>query len=192
MKESQKRIEEIQQKIDEENQRLANLHGGGYSRKLEEYEKAKRDAMEGHRQIEEHNRDAHRMYNDVQNAEDQEKTAHPPVEQARRDVDEAEVLLQNLSKEGGSQRSGLPERMPALLRAIQQDQSFTERPVGPIGNFVTLLKPEWSSILESSFGATLNGFIVTSKKDQSILSGIMQRVSWYFPLLTLFFNPSKC
>ncbi|KAL3446823.1 hypothetical protein BJX65DRAFT_110411 [Aspergillus insuetus] len=72
--------------------------------------------------------------------------------------------------------------MPALLRAIQQEQSFTERPIGPIGNFVTLLKPEWSSVLESSFGATLNSFIVTSKGDQSTLSKIMHRVNCSVPI----------
>ncbi|KAL4805247.1 P-loop containing nucleoside triphosphate hydrolase protein [Aspergillus unguis] len=177
VRESQNRIVGIQQKIDEESRRLANLHGGGYSQKLEVFEQAKQDAADARREIEEHQQGGYQIDSDIKAAEKQMDAADQPIAQAKRDIAEAEALLHNLSKEGGSRKSGLPDKMPALLKAIQQEKSFTERPVGPIGNFVTLLKPEWSSILESSFGATLNGFLVTSKRDQSILSAIMQRVN---------------
>ncbi|KAL4959980.1 P-loop containing nucleoside triphosphate hydrolase protein [Aspergillus stella-maris] len=166
------RVAETQQKIEQETQRLANLHGGGYAQKLEELEKAREDAADTRRRIEAHDKE---INPDIRIAAEQEIAAEPPVLQARRDVQEAEALLQNLTRSDKS--PGFPDKMPLLLRAIQQEQSFTEKPIGPVGNFVTLLKPEWSSILESSFGMTLNGFIVTSKRDQSILSGIMQRVN---------------
>ena len=65
-----------------------------------------------------------------------------------------------------------------LLKAIQQEKSFTQTPVGPVGHHVSLLQPKWSSILETSFGTTLNSFIVTSKKDMNILSSIMKRAGW--------------
>ncbi|KAL4882319.1 P-loop containing nucleoside triphosphate hydrolase protein [Aspergillus karnatakaensis] len=171
------RASEIQQKINQETQRLADLHGGGYARRLEELEQAKQEVLDARRLNEEHRQNANRIYDDIKDAEKRQSTAAFPVGQAKRDVEEAESQLKNLSKGTGARSSGLPDRMPILLRAIQQEQSFTEQPVGPIGNFVTLLKPEWSSVLESSFGATLNSFIVTSKKDQTVLSGIMQRVN---------------
>ncbi|KAL4948007.1 hypothetical protein BDW69DRAFT_177269 [Aspergillus filifer] len=176
----QSRVAETQQKIAQETQRLTNLHGGGYAQKLKELEKAREDAADTRRRIEAHDKETNRS--DVKAAAEQEDAAEPPVMQARRDVQEAEALLHNLTKEGGNRNPGFPDKMPLLLRAIQQEQSFTEKPIGPVGNFVTLLKPEWSSILESSFGTTLNGFIVTSKRDQSILSGIMQRVNCSVPI----------
>ncbi|KAL4983065.1 hypothetical protein BDW68DRAFT_169620 [Aspergillus falconensis] len=182
VREADERIQQMQHQIDQETQRLADLHGGGYSRKLEELERAKQDAMEVRKQIDELEQNLPRLNDDVRAAENQEKAAYQPVAQARHDLDEANALLHNLNKEGGGKISGFPERMSVLLEAIQQDQSFTETPVGPIGSFVTLLKPEWSSVLESAFGATLNGFIVTSKRDQSILSGIMQRVNCLMPI----------
>ncbi|KAL5040822.1 hypothetical protein BDW71DRAFT_192963 [Aspergillus fruticulosus] len=182
VREADERIQQMQHQIDQETQRLADLHGGGYSRKLEELERAKQDAMEVRKQIDELEQNLPRLNDDVRAAENQEKAAYQPVAQARHDLDEANALLHNLNKEGGGKISGFPERMSVLLEAIQQDRSFTETPVGPIGSFVTLLKPEWSSILESAFGATLNGFIVTSKRDQSILSGIMQRVNCLMPI----------
>ncbi|KAL2862907.1 DNA repair protein SMC6 [Aspergillus lucknowensis] len=179
---TEERAGEIQHKINQETKRLSDLNGGGYSRKQEELEQARQDVVDTRNKYDEHAREEDRVSADVRNAENQLNAAKPPVDQAKRDVDEAELLLQNLNREGGSRALGFPDKMPALLRAIQQEQSFAQRPVGPIGNFVTLLKPEWSSILESSFGATLNSFIVTSKRDQSILSGIMQRVNCSVPI----------
>ncbi|KAL4751166.1 hypothetical protein BDW72DRAFT_203271 [Aspergillus terricola var. indicus] len=177
VREANARIQQMQHQIDQETRRLADLHGGGYSRKLDELERAKQDAMEVRKQIDELEQNASQLSDDIRAAENQEKAAYQPVAQARRDLEEANTLLHNLERAGSGRNSGFPERMSVLLRAIQQNRSFTEAPVGPIGNFVTLLKPEWSSILESSFGATLNGFIVTSKRDQSILSEIMHRVN---------------
>ncbi|KAL4973253.1 hypothetical protein BDW66DRAFT_142642 [Aspergillus desertorum] len=183
VREADARIQQMQNQIDQETQRLAELHGGGYSGKLEELERAKQDAVTVRKQMDELDQNLLRLNDDVRAAENQEKAAYQPVAQARHDLEGANALLHNLNKEGSGRISGFPERMSILLRAIQQDQSlFTETPVGPIGDFVTLLKPEWSSILESAFGATLNGFIVTSKRDQNILSGIMQRVNCSVPI----------
>lgn len=109
----------------------------------------------------------------------QVKSAEAPISKKRADVERAETHLRNLARDGGVKHSGFHERMPALLRAIQQQKgSFRKCPVGPIGHHVSLLKPEWSSILENSLGTTLNSFIVTSKSDMNILSNIMQSVNW--------------
>lgn len=76
--------------------------------------------------------------------------------------------------------------MSRLTSAIRQDDGFIQKPVGPLGSHVRLLKPLWSSILEKSFGAALNSFIVTSKQDQSRLSSLMKRVGWYgFQIIVL-------
>ena len=72
---------------------------------------------------------------------------------------------------------GFPDKMPILLREIGRENSFSQKPIGPVGNHVRLLKPEWSSQLEKAFGATLTSFIVTSKRDMEILSRIMKRVN---------------
>lgn len=68
--------------------------------------------------------------------------------------------------------------MSRLVSAIKEDQGFLQKPVGPVGQHVRLLKPLWSSVLEKSFGGALSSFIVTSKQDQSRLSALMQKVAW--------------
>lgn len=134
--------------------------------------------LEARTRSEKHQLDTDRLSREVADAEAGVKSATIPVNKAKADVEQAEAVLRNLNKEGGAQRSGYHEKMPALLRALQQEKSFTVPPVGPIGNHITLLKPEWSSILENSLGGTLNSFIVTSKRDMNILTNVMQRVNW--------------
>ena len=91
------------------------------------------------------------------------------------DVKQAETALQNLKRDEGPGNS-VSNR--TLLRAIEQETSFSRKPVGPIGQHISLLQPKWASVLETSFGATLESFVVTSKRDMNILSNIMQRVNW--------------
>ena len=179
LKAAEARINETQQKIEEENQRLADLSGGSYTRKQEQLERAKAEAAHASAQYEEHQRNTDRLYRELEVAGKEVDSLAAPLGRTKADVEQAEKLLRSLSKEGGPKSSGFHDKMPSLLRAVQQEQGFTERPVGPIGRHVTLLKPEWSSILENSFGTTLNSFIVTSKRDMDILSRVMHNVNWY-------------
>ncbi|EHA20131.1 hypothetical protein ASPNIDRAFT_209198 [Aspergillus niger ATCC 1015] len=177
LKAAEGRIATTQQNIDEENRRLAELSGGSFIRKQEELERAKEEASRARAQYEEHSSDRDRLFHDINEAEEEVQAAKAPLEKIKADVDEAESLLSTLKREGGPQNSGFHERMPLLLKAIEQERSFTSRPVGPLGHYVRLLKPEWSSILENAFGTTLNSFVVTSPRDSKILFQIMRKVS---------------
>lgn len=139
------------------------------------------EASDARTKYEELLQDTSRVHRELEEAGKELKSTEGPLEKRKADVQQAERSLQNLSKEGGPRNSGYHDRMPMLLRAIQQERSFAKPPVGPIGHHVSLLQPKWSSILETSFGTTLNSFIVTSKKDMNTLSSIMQRVDWWVP-----------
>lgn len=154
------------------------MSGGGYTRKQEECEQASNDAAAARREYDAHRQDAGRVREDLETAQREAESAKIPVERKRHDIAQAEARLKVLTREGGPKQSGFPDKMPTLLKAIQQEQSFTTRPVGPVGHHVTLLKPKWASILENSFGGTLGSFIVTSKRDMNTLSQIMRRVNW--------------
>ncbi|KAF7164957.1 hypothetical protein CNMCM5623_009335 [Aspergillus felis] len=175
------RIRETQNQIANENRRLADLSGGSYSRKEEQVQQAKTEAAEIRRQCEEHQQSARQLYQEAEEAENAVKLAAAPIDKMKAEVDQAESNLRNLNKEG-IRRTGFHERMPALLKEVEVERSFSRKPVGPIGNYVSLLKPEWSSILENALGTTLNSFIVTSKRDMNILSHIMQRVGCVCPI----------
>ena len=96
----------------------------------------------------------------------------------RSEVNENEGRLSSLLRNKGEQQQAYPPNMTRLLSAIRQDDTFQQRPIGPLGHHVRLLKPMWSSVLEKSFGGALEAFIVTSKDDQAKLSAMMQRLGW--------------
>lgn len=154
------------------------MSDGGYTRKQQECEQAASRAVAARKAFEEHGQNVGHLREDIQTAEREAELADQELGAKRNDVNQAEARLQALARQDGQRQNGFPDKMPSLLRAIRQEQSFTTRPIGPIGDYVTLLKPKWSSILESSFGNTLSSFIVTSKRDMSILSNIMRRVGW--------------
>ena len=161
--------------ISEENQRLANLHGGSYARKQEELEQAKHEADEARRQHEEHEQRTGHFHQELREAENEVKQAMESLRKKNDDVKQAETALDNLKRDEGSGNSVVNR---TLMRAIQQETSFTRKPVGPMGQHISLLQPKWASVLETSFGTTLESFVVTSKRDMNILSNIMQRVNW--------------
>ena len=101
-----------------------------------------------------------------------------PRSHKEQEIQQCKENIDALLRDRGQGLGGYPANMTQLLKAIKQDLSFQQMPVGPIGEHVRLLKPLWSGILEKSFGASLNSFIVTSKVDQTKLSSIMQKVKW--------------
>ena len=112
-------------------------------------------------------------------AQQRNQDLSPKIGDKKAEMDGCEKTMQSLQRDQGQHMAAFHDRMPLLLRAIRDDDRFREKPVGPVGNHIRLLKPEWSSILEKALGGTLSSFIVTSMPDQSLLSDVMKRVNWY-------------
>lgn len=167
-------------------QRLQDLNGGSHARRLQELDLQKAEVERSRDRLKEHQRATDRLQEDSRQAEQGVKQKAAPISKQRSEIQQAEHALENLSRERGHQSDGFHERMPTLLRAIQQESSFGSRPIGPLGQHVRLLKPKWSAVLENSFGGTLGSFLVSTKKDMNILFGIMQRVNWYASVRSLF------
>ena len=113
-----------------------------------------------------------------QNAEKAFSNSQAPANSKLQEVRQCEDTLSSLVRDRGHQQGAYKPSMSRLLNAIRQDDAFLQKPAGPLGNHVQLLKPVWSSILEKSFGGALETFIVTSKQDQSRLSELMSKVGW--------------
>jgi chromosome segregation ATPase len=102
------------------------------------------------------------------------KDAHQAVQQKKKEIDDAQRILHQLQHGQGGKYDAYPEGMEALVKAIAQDTGFKDRPIGPIGTHVQLLKPEWSTILEKQLG-NLSDFIVTNVADQKRLQEHINR-----------------
>lgn len=69
-------------------------------------------------------------------------------------------------------------QMQQLMNAIDTEKRWQDKPVGPMGMHIKLLKQDWSSILESVFGGALRGFVVTNYRDKDLLMSIMRKTQW--------------
>lgn len=130
------------------------------------------------KRLAEHENSAGHLESEKQKADIAYTNSQAPFNPKRTEVQQCEERLNTLVRDRGHQQGAYKPSMSRLLNAIRQDDAFLQKPVGPLGNHVQLLKPVWSSILEKSFGGALEAFIVTSKQDQSRLSALMQKVGW--------------
>ena len=183
LKEAEATIRSKRAEIQEEERRLAALDGGGAAARLALLEEAKEAANSAHEAFEAHQVGRSELDTDIERAETQAKTQQDPIRRKRAEVERRKEDLDSISRDQGQQDLAYQRELPNLLRAIQNERSFAERPIGPLGKHVRLLKPEWSSVLEKSFGATLNSFIVTNKRDMNTLNGIMNRIRCTFPII---------
>ncbi len=160
--------------ITEEQQRLAELDGGGAGRRISERDEAAEAVTTLKQEQKDHIEQRRSRVDQVARMKKLvDDTTNTMNREAGR-VTELEKLIKSLKENADTQDSVLHRNMKALLRAIQQERGFQERPIGPIAKHVKLLKPEWSPILEAVFGKALAGFIVTSKRDADILNKIMR------------------
>jgi chromosome segregation ATPase len=183
LKEAEATIRAKRGEIQEEERRLAALDGGGAAARLAMLEEAEEAAATAHEAFDAHQAGRGRLDTELEQAENQLKIHQEPIRRKRAEVDRRKEDLDSLSRERGQQDLAYHRELPNLLRAIENEGSFAERPIGPLGKHVRLLKPEWSSVLEKSFGATLNSFIVTNKRDMNTLNGIMHRVRCTYPII---------
>jgi chromosome segregation ATPase len=96
----------------------------------------------------------------------------------RNEISETGDTLRNLQKADSSELGAFSRGTPDLVRAIESERGWREKPVGPIGRYVTLKDQSWMHIVEKFFGSTLNGFIVTNYSDADKLKQLMSRFNW--------------
>lgn len=176
-------IKARQREIDEEKQRLAELDGGGAAARLATLEEAQAKASAAHRAFEEHQLNRDDLEAKIREAQQECRERDQPIQHKRDDIEQRQRDIDNLGRDRGQQDGAFHPKMSILLRALQNEGSFAQRPVGPVGKYVRLLKPEWSSIMEKSFGQTLSSFIVTSKNDMNTLNRIMAQVKCTCPII---------
>jgi structural maintenance of chromosomes protein 6 len=176
-------ISDTLRQIEEEKQRLAELDGGGAATRLAQLEEAQESASAAHRAFDEHQSLRDDLEAKISEAQQECRERDQPLRTKREDIERRQRDIESLSRDRSQQDGAFHARMPALLRAIQNEGSFTQAPIGPVGKYVRLLKPEWSSIMEKSFGQTLSSFIVTSKNDMNMLNRIMAQVKCSCPII---------
>ncbi|KAK6364969.1 Structural maintenance of chromosomes protein 6 [Exophiala oligosperma] len=173
------------QEIEQEEQRLAELNGGGAARRIAELQNAHEALKEAKQAEDDHKRQRNEREADIERMGGLETAAQEALTNHQERLRQQKNNLQQLSRNRANADLAFHPNMPTLLKALATDAGFQERPIGPLGKHVRLLKPEWSSIIEKSFGNTLNAFIVTNKRDEKHLSDVMRRAKVQTPIFMI-------
>lgn len=167
-------VKSLGEKITEETKRLSNSTGPERAQKDAELA----DATRVERQLKDQRREATEKGPALAAAKEEADKRRQLTEklraQKRTEILQANNRARELEENSGSPLAGYDRDMCQLVDAVEKDRGFVQKPIGPLGAHVRLLKPEWSGILEKTFGEGLNAFVVRNKKDQTRLAGMMR------------------
>lgn len=168
-------IRSCEKKIQDEEKRLGESTGSVRADKNAELTATAAKERELNERIAVFGRQQPSLQNNIKEAEEALQQTQKLREEKRKDILVAQDGVKESEGSTGSAFSGFDREITNLVKTIEGDQGFQDKPVGPIGAHVKLLKPEWSGLLEKTFGEALNAFVVRSKQDQSRLSAMMRR-----------------
>ena len=180
----QKAIDSYETQIQEHRQLQAEADNGKHAQKMQELEEAKRELDKAKEAFTNHNSGLTDLEHQRKAAQDRGTPAQSKLQEQRNSEQRYKTAIRSLEQ---GQRNWIdsypnPQNLDRLLRLIKENENRFSRggpPVGPMGRYIKLLKPEWGSILEKQSGASMNAFIVKSKADQMLLSGLMKTAKWY-------------
>ncbi|KAF7545651.1 hypothetical protein G7Z17_g9018 [Cylindrodendrum hubeiense] len=174
-------IRSCETKIKEEERRLGESTGSARAEKDAELSEATAEEKALEEQINESTQQLPRLQAKLVEAEQTSRKHQYAKDTKRKEILAAEQQVRELQSRTGSAYDGFDRDMVGLVKAVESERGFDQKPIGPIGAHVRLSKPEWSGILEKTLGDALNAFIVRSKSDQSKLSNIMRKVGMRRP-----------
>ncbi|KAI2627499.1 P-loop containing nucleoside triphosphate hydrolase protein [Hypoxylon sp. NC1633] len=170
------KVKDYEKKIREEEQRLEEVNGGALAEKQKELEDTRRAVEDIRDSQKTHGERTPTLLQELKGAQDEAQESDRIASQKEKEVSDAEARLRTVSQNRSDPLAGFEPQIPQLLRLIDRDSGFSQKPIGPIGTFIQLTKPQWSSILEKIFGSSLNGFVVGSKSDQERLYSHTERL----------------
>lgn len=177
MRQHKSRIEQTRKNIEEEQGRLAGAEGAEHAERMSRMEELKEAAEEATRAQMDHGKGFAELQGKKDEATKALDSAKPSLGEKRGRVKHAEGQLQRFKSQQPRPFEGYRQNMEQLVKAVNNETRWRSKPVGPMGKHVTLVQVKWSSQIESTFGMTLDGFVVTCKEDQALLSGLMRKVN---------------
>lgn len=170
------RIDVLKKKIRNEESRLEQQNGGTSSRLVDDQKEAEARKEQLKEQIAS-------LESEIKELQGQSSDQALREAQARRtrkneDISKTNNILQNLRRADTGGLGAFGGAIGQVVRAIDNERGWREKPVGPIGRYVTLKAQAWMSIVEKFFGSTLSGFVVSHRQDADLLKRIMSQYHW--------------
>jgi chromosome segregation ATPase len=189
---AKKNVEHWNNEIEKEKEKIASADDGRHVQKMENIHAAEVQLTALNNEIKKKSSESgvlDRAKADAEAEVEQTKTA---FDNNMLNIRSTEGRIRTFEREKGDWTTAYSPSLGNLLRAIASESRFREKPVGPLGRHVALLKPRWSDILEKQAGVSLKGFAVTSNGDQVVLSELMRRTKYDGPIFVVPSRPINC
>ncbi|KAL8290054.1 hypothetical protein RQP46_002993 [Phenoliferia psychrophenolica] len=109
---------------------------------------------------------------------------------AEHDAGTCRERINHLKQSTSNPLSNYGNNVPKLQRLIENERGFLKKPIGPLGTYIELKEPQYSSVLESFFAETLNSYLVTSEQDKTLLQRLQRAAGSRSPILKIAEDPS--
>lgn len=177
MKTSEKSIERCKVEIQAEQVRLEEVSGGGAARRLDDLQRARDHKDQIAKDLKAHTAegvDGDKTVRDLEGVAREKKEAR---DQAQIETRRQRERLQELKTRDNDQNAAFRPNTDKLLHAIDNEDRWGRKPIGPLGRHVRLSRAEWSSIVETTLGNNLNSFLTFSKRDADLLGQLKRQVN---------------
>lgn len=167
-------VTRLEGELGEEERRLSGTGADEHEERLRELETLKTAAIDAKQARVDHDAALDDREKDKVDAEKAFEHQKSEVGKAKDETQIAERALSATQRDQGDPMAGYDRKMQDVLRAVARETRWRAKPVGPMGRHVRITEPEWTSMLEKTFGGALSSFVVTTKDDQSIMSKILK------------------
>ena len=162
-------------KIEAEETRLEQANGEAHSRKLRELEDAKKTVADIAQALDEARNSEGDLPKNLEAAKKKVAGVAAEIQRKRGEIHAVQEEIKHLEGSQPSPFDGYEGTIRQLVSAIERERGFQSKPIGPLGKYIQLLKPEWSDVLEALFQRDLNAFLVTNKADMRLLQTLMHQ-----------------
>jgi structural maintenance of chromosomes protein 6 len=173
---AQKQKEELEGEIAAEESRLTEATGDARAAKEQELNEAQEKVRSLETERTDNKKGLAGLAVALQAAEAAVPVAKKEVDRVKACQRATDDQLRQARGRGSAACPGLHPRTDDLLREIDRAGGWDHKPIGPVGRYVTLRKPEWTTVVERHLGTSLGAYIVTSYRDQQKLYGLAKRI----------------
>ena len=92
---------------------------------------------------------------------------------AEKEMKHCDVQLQSLNQSASGRANMFGKNVQALRAQIDNSRWHGEKPIGPLGAYVSLVDPKWRPLLQSVLGNLMTAFAITDGRDRNTLKRLL-------------------
>ena len=174
VEELRKEMERLKQKIEEEEKRQAELNGES-GESLSDRIQHLKSYLQHSNQVREKKR---RELSELNNNE------HPELSRCEREINSCNEIIESLHqrkrdtiKYQKDRYAPWGHKMTEFLQHVKSVKSWSHAPIGPIGIHVSVKEEysQWSDLINTALGRTLDSFLVSNEHDRILLQDLLKK-----------------